>query len=104
MYALDTFGGAIPPAAGILLGGLPAADTYGYFFTFDTGLAIIGPSAKNKTRQFNFLDDLSVTKGRHELKFGGDYRAIFLDAKIEPYFPRASKRSFRPDKSVSEHS
>jgi hypothetical protein len=85
MYALDTYGGAVPPAAGIFLGGLPAADTYGYFYTFDTSLAITGPSAKNKTRQFNFLDDLSVTKGRHELKFGGDYRAIFLDAKIEPY-------------------
>ena len=39
----------------------------------------VGPDANNRTKQLNFVDDLSFTLGAHQLKFGGDYRAIFLD-------------------------
>src|SRR5258708_2612194 len=35
--------------------------------------------ARDRTRQFELADDLSLTAGAHQLKFGGDYRAILLD-------------------------
>jgi hypothetical protein len=80
IYALDAFGNSIPLSTETSLGGLPATDTYAYFYTFDTVLAVTGPYARNQAKQLNLVDDLSVTSGRHGLKFGGDYRAIFLDA------------------------
>jgi outer membrane receptor protein involved in Fe transport len=39
----------------------------------------IGPYARNKTKQVNFVDDLSLATGPHQMKFGADYRAIFLN-------------------------
>ena len=80
IFVMDTFGGAVPLKPGTALGGVSAADTYSYFYTFDIDLAAIGPYARNQTKQLNFVDDLSAIVGRHGLKFGGDYRAIFLNA------------------------
>jgi hypothetical protein len=78
--SLDTFGGAIPPGATSLDGGLNPAHTYAYFYPFDANLAASGPQGRNRTRQINFVDDLEHTRGTHQLKFGADYRGIFLDA------------------------
>lgn len=77
--SLDRFGGAIPPGPSILDGGLDAAATYAYFYPFDANIAASGPQGRNRTRQINFVDDLEHTKGTHQLKFGTDYRGIFLD-------------------------
>jgi hypothetical protein len=77
--SLDRFGGAIPPDAATLDGGLNASETYAYFFPFDANIAARGPQGRNRTRQINFVDDLETTKGAHQLKFGADYRGIFLD-------------------------
>jgi Carboxypeptidase regulatory-like domain/TonB-dependent Receptor Plug Domain len=79
-YSIDAFAGAVPPDESALLSGLPASETYAYFFPFDTALAIAGRYGQNQTRQMNFVDDFSATLGQHQLKFGGDYRGIFLDA------------------------
>ena len=81
VYSIDSFAGSVPPGASTLLGGLPASETYAYFFPFGTALAITGHYGQNQTRQLNFLDDFSATQGKHLLKFGGDYRGIFLDAR-----------------------
>ena len=78
--ALDSFGGAVALDPRLLIGSLPAANSTGVFATFDTGFLFTGPNARNRTTQLNFLDDLAVTVGTHQLKFGADYRAIFLDA------------------------
>jgi Carboxypeptidase regulatory-like domain/TonB-dependent Receptor Plug Domain len=80
VYSMDTFGGAVPLATATSLGGVDGANTYAYFYTFDTALAVTGPYARNQTKQINFVDDLSISAGRHALKVGGDYRLIFLDA------------------------
>lgn len=77
----DAFGGATPINEGLLLGTLPAARTLVSFFFFDANLYIIGPDATNRTKQLNFVDDLSWSRGAHQLKFGGDYRAIFLNER-----------------------
>jgi hypothetical protein len=76
---LDSFGGATPPDLNLLTGSLPSASTLVLFFPFDVARYDAGPQARNKARQLNFVDDLSKAVGKHALKFGGDYRAIFLD-------------------------
>lgn len=81
---LDSFGGAVPPSLAVLGPGLtdPGKSLLA-FITFDTGLYETGPAANNRSTQLNFADDLAVVRGVHELRFGGDYRAIFLD--LRPY-------------------
>ena len=51
------------------------------FFTFDTGIYLTGPDAKNRSTQLNFADDTVLTVGKHQIKFGVDYRAIYLDVR-----------------------
>lgn len=82
---LDSFGGATPPDPKLFIGSLSSADSGGQFGTFDTAFYTFGPAGRNRTRQMNFADDLSFTKGRHQIKFGGDYRGIFLDADSAPF-------------------
>ena len=76
---LDSFGGAVPPASSLLNGSLSPADTLVLFFPFNSARYDIGPQARNRTKQLNFVDDLSLLRGRHSLKFGADYRDIFLN-------------------------
>jgi hypothetical protein len=80
--SLDSLGGAVPPAASVLAPGLStASDANLQFITFDTSFFQMGPSSRNRTRQFNVADDLSLTWGSHQLKFGLDYRRISLDVR-----------------------
>jgi len=82
--SLDSFGGASPPSLGALAPGLsnPGSALLA-FETFDTGFYETGPVAKNRSAQLEFADDLGITMGSHQLKFGADYRSIFLD--LRPY-------------------
>ena len=82
-YQLTSAGGAVPYPPSLLAGSLPSVDTYVLFGTFDTNFLISGPLAKNTNTQLNVNDDLSVSVGSHRLKFGGDYRANYLNAR--PY-------------------
>lgn len=83
-YAQDSFGGAVPLPPQLLQGLLPAASSSASFLTFDTFKEyIIGAVTRNRTKQLNFVDDLSWSIGTHQLKVGGDYRDIFLD--MTPY-------------------
>jgi len=82
--SLDAFGGAVPPALGVLGPGLTnPGNALLAFFAFDGEFYETGPVAKNRSTQLNFADDLAVTHGTHQLKFGTDYRTIFLD--LRPY-------------------
>lgn len=82
--SLDSFGGAVPPSLGTLAPNLSdAANSFLLFGTFDTSVYATGPSARNRSTQLNFADDLTVTRGTHQLKFGTDYRAIYLS--VRPY-------------------
>jgi Carboxypeptidase regulatory-like domain/TonB dependent receptor-like, beta-barrel/TonB-dependent Receptor Plug Domain len=78
-YSADSFGGAVPVDAGVFLGSLPPGENRFLFQTFDTAYLQSGPNARNRTRQMNFAEDLSFTLGGHQLKFGADYRGIFLN-------------------------
>jgi hypothetical protein len=76
---LDSFGGAIPVDVSLLLGPLASPKNAAFFTTFDTVDYLVGNLGDNRTQQVNFVDNLTISTGLHQLKFGGDYRAIFLD-------------------------
>jgi hypothetical protein len=80
---LDSFGGAVPPSPGVFFGSFSGSGAMaGTFLTFDTGAFQFGAPARNRSRQVNVLDDLLIAIGRHQIKVGGDYRALFLDVVL----------------------
>ena len=88
---LDNFGGAVPPAT------LPfpapfttknANLTFGIFSVAD-GYLLDGATFHNIQQQFNVVDNLSVQKGSHGLKFGADFRRLSpaVDPSLYSQFP-----------------
>jgi Carboxypeptidase regulatory-like domain/TonB-dependent Receptor Plug Domain len=80
--SLDNFGGAVPIDPGLILNSLSGSNNYAAFLAFNATDYFIGPSARNRARQLNVADDLSLVLGKHQLKIGGDYRAIFATNDI----------------------
>jgi hypothetical protein len=75
VFALDGFGGAVPPADSALFpSGHTSDDSLFQFYVGGTGLYRHGFAGTDEQRQINLVDTLSVTTGRHQLKFGLDYR------------------------------
>jgi TonB dependent receptor len=74
-YDLDDFGGAAPPPDSLLFpaGSSPTNSAY-LFLTNGAGEYGEGKAATDEQRQINLIDNLSVTTGNHQLKFGADYR------------------------------
>ncbi len=82
---LDSFGGAVIPSLSVLAPSLEnAQNTTVIFGTFDTGFFFEGPQAQNRSTQIEFADDFSMSKGPHQMKFGVDYRGIYLDLGPSP--------------------
>jgi hypothetical protein len=75
----SAFGGAIPLNPVLLIGSLDQNQTFGSFLPLNSVPVQIGPLVNAKTKQFNLVDDVSIILGAHQIKVGGDYRAIFLD-------------------------
>ena len=72
---LDDFGGAVPPPDSVLFpSGVSSAN--GAFLLFIAGVGQYGQGklATDEQRQVNLIDNLLVTKGSHQMKFGVDYR------------------------------
>jgi carboxypeptidase family protein/TonB-dependent receptor-like protein len=91
-FAFDSFAGAVPLPPSFFLGSLPSSGSLIEFQTGDTNFLAGGPTASGRTRQFNIADDLEFVKGAHALKFGADYRALYLDTKpaVQTVFFNAS--------------
>jgi len=79
-YTLHSFGGSIPPSPSLYFGNLPGAQSQGNFYISGVKSLHVGSAGRSSTKQANFTDDLTLSAGAHQLKFGGDYRAIFLNA------------------------
>jgi Carboxypeptidase regulatory-like domain len=80
LYALDAFGGAVPVDLAKLQGIDTTVDPT---YTIDFGLSTSGNSASasqqafsTTQKQWNVVDTVNVPKGRHQLKFGVDYRRL----------------------------
>jgi hypothetical protein len=73
--ALDHFGGAMPlPDSFLFPPGFSSTNGVFLFYIAGAGEWGQGKLATDEQRQVNLIDNLSVTKGRHQLKFGVDYR------------------------------
>jgi len=72
---LDNFGGATPPPDTLLFPpGFSSTSGIFEFAILGAGFYRHGKEATDEQRQFNLVDDLSVTASGHQLKFGVDYR------------------------------
>jgi hypothetical protein len=76
---VDNFGGAtVPPTSVLFPPGLSGQDAVNLLF-IETGMATIvadGKNVDNRLQQLNFVDNVSFLAGKHEFKFGVDYRHI----------------------------
>ena len=74
-FVMDDFGGAVPLTDSMLFpNGITSANGTFLFIILGVGEYVQGKQGTNEQRQINLIDNLSVTKGSHQLKFGVDYR------------------------------
>lgn len=74
-YAVDTFGGAMPPPDSQLFpAGFSSSNGLFQFLIVGAGEFAKGKYGTDEQRQLDFVDNVSVGKGRHQFKFGVDYR------------------------------
>ena len=85
LFSMDSFGGAVPLNSGLTLGPLSTRSNEFNFNIADAAPVDAGPNGRNRVRQANSVDDLIVLVGTHQLKFGADYRLIFLDTAPRNY-------------------
>ena len=73
-----THGGAVPPDMSLFTNGFGGLGSV--TFSFGSGSPFVsfsaGDSVKNVQRQINLVDNLTLLKGAHQLKFGVDYRQL----------------------------
>src|SRR5215813_375014 len=75
---IDNFGGAVvPPATTLHPAFAPPESAYQISLSGVDALFADGLNADNVQRQINIVDGMSLTKARHRLKFGIDYRRLF---------------------------
>jgi len=86
-WTLDSFGGASPLNPSLLLGSGPNnRQGAALFYALDTSNLYVGNDGVSRTRQANVLDGFTISVGSHQLKFGGDYRALFLSVDSPPNY------------------
>jgi len=74
-FNLDTFGGAVPlPDSLMFPTGYSSANGTFEFDISNVGVPSAGNLGISEQRQVNFVDNLSLTTGAHQMKFGVDYR------------------------------
>jgi len=82
---LDSFGGAVPPTDSLLFPAPFSSEDGVYRFNLDQVKFELGKQNDNFQRQFNFVDNLSIVTGSHQLKFGGDYRLAHPTLGVTKY-------------------
>ena len=74
-FVMDDFGGAVPLSDSFIFpSGITSANGTLLFIILGTGQYVQGTQGTTEQRQVNLIDNLSITKGNHQLKFGVDYR------------------------------
>ena len=74
-FVADDFGGAVPLPDNLFFpSGFSSANSNFILIISGAGEFVQGKQGTNEQRQINLVDNLSVTRGSHQLKFGVDYR------------------------------
>lgn len=74
-FIMDNFGGAVPlPDSLFFPSGFSSANSNFILVIRGAGQYVQGKQGTDEQRQVNLIDNLSVTSGSHQLKFGVDYR------------------------------
>jgi len=74
-FVMDDFGGAVPiPDSTLFPSGITSTNGTFLFILLGVGQYVQGKQGIDEQRQVNLIDNLSLTKGRHQFKFGVDYR------------------------------
>ena len=74
-FFMDDFGGAVPLSDSFLFpSGITSANGTFLFIVLGVGQYVQGKQGTTEQRQVNLIDNLSVTRGGHQMKFGVDYR------------------------------
>jgi hypothetical protein len=78
-FALDDFGGAVPLPSALLFPASALLSDAGFQFLLaggtNTSLAV-GKNVDNLQRQINLVDNVTLIRGSHQLRFGVDYRRL----------------------------
>ena len=75
----DSIGGAVPPSDSAFFPSFASRMDSGFTFQAPSGMsriAVGAENAHNEQSQLNIVDNLSMTEGSHQLKFGVDYRRL----------------------------
>jgi outer membrane receptor protein involved in Fe transport len=75
---IDNFGGAVPPADSSLFPSFASSENSHFIFSISDNGALfrVGRNVDNFQRQVNLVDNLSIARGRHQVKVGVDYRRL----------------------------
>jgi hypothetical protein len=85
-YVLDNLGGAVPPSSAMLFpSGFSSQNTRFELQGLTFGNLLVGTFPGSEQRQFNIVDSVTLLKGAHQLKFGGDYRHLSTSTASEPF-------------------
>jgi hypothetical protein len=87
-FHLDNFGGAVVPDDALLFPSFASRQDSGFIMRISGGInpaLVAGASLNNVQRQINLVDNLGLTKGAHQLKFGVDYRRLSPITKPSNY-------------------
>jgi len=89
---LDGFGGAVPLSGSLVFpSGVSSENGAFEFLIFQGGIGgyELGKNATSEQRQVDVVDNMSMTVGTHQIKFGVDYRWLSPFTSPESYFQDA---------------
>jgi hypothetical protein len=78
-FSLDDFGGAAVLPDSLIFPWAPAQSNAGFQLIMRNGAGtslLVGRNVNNRQRQVNLVDNFSLAGGKHQLKFGIDYRRL----------------------------
>jgi len=87
-FAVDEFGGAIIPPESVFYPAGRTSNDSGVTFTVSGGVQtslVSGKRPQPVQRQFNIVDNVSLLKANHQLKFGVDYRRLTPIFDVQNY-------------------
>lgn len=81
VFSFDPLGGAsVLPSSAVLPSPLSSANSLAALNLLDVNSSVLlGTLSANRVTQVNLVDSFSKTTGSHQIKFGVDYRALYLN-------------------------